>query len=250
MPSETQISTYPKIHKHVDACSFPFRNDTGRCLENGETISKGGLTGITNVPIGIDECGQAQLLCGPVVGYRMYMDSPLMADIYVGDSVYHPTSGQYLGVAIHGGSNGASRGLEDPAASSGTNCVWFLGLKQSGSGDGDGGGEPVPVTETTTISYSGAENIPPSFPVVDPVSGATVSTVEILLDPADGATMSVDEILAGIDKSNLPNGYMVKFQNIGEGTITAGAQVTGDQIVFETNGYVCFICANGEWIWA
>lgn len=129
MPVTLTIRPTPKIHKHVDACSFSFNNDQGRDIEAGEVIEVGGLIGITNILILDGENGSAQLLNGPVMGYRMYLDDPgAAADIFVGDAVVHPVGLNHLGYAIHQMVGTDPKGLNDPAVPLGGKCVCFLSL--------------------------------------------------------------------------------------------------------------------------
>ena len=261
--AQVTVTPLPRIHKHVDACSFSFRNDTGKDIVTGQTVEVGNgkLCGIANVCIGNDECGSVQLLCGPIVGHRIYLEEPLSAPICVGDKVFHPVTGKYLGVAIHGGFRGVARGLTEPVADVGDTCIWFLGLKEdSGSGGsggeggdmgGDGGGgNPSTAAATACATYAGAESIPESgFPVVSP-SGTSIRGSMVKLTPVEGSAISIDDILAGQDKSTLPDGYTVKFHNIGLGTITMTAEGTGNVISFNQDEYVCLECCNGDWVWS
>ena len=264
-------SVNARIHKHVDACSFQFRNNTGQCIPSGTRIVVGDLVGFTTVQIpavndmtsGFDfsnivhennlgGCGTAQL-CGPqVMGYRAYLPEGIASDICLGDRVI--IDGRDVGVAIHsfrpgltgtnpdvlpnGGGNGDLVG--GITAVAGATCVYFLCIAPSG------GGNTGPATPPDIIVFN--QNTVPAVPPLVSTTGAPVMSIEIDLTPAAGTTTDVNTILNGLNKTNLPDGYTVKFNNFGAGELVFTNPTTGNaQPNITTDGFACFRCVNGAW---
>ena len=81
-------------------------------------------------------------------------------------------------------------------------------------------------------------------------STRTHSSFEVAAKRLSADVIDLDAFVAGLDASSIGDGYKLKFQNTGDGQICKMADVTGDQICFNKNEFVCLEWCNGQWHWA
>ena len=243
----------PRISKYTDACGFSFFND-GECIADRTKIVRGGLCGFVKCNVPPCYCGFAEFICGGTVSaWRLYLPEPLTADVPLGAPVFDPVDGQFLGYAIYYdiGRRPADIGVDEASASmaafAGEECIVFVagcGIKPCECG----GGVVDPVADKTTVIYTDPSAVT-SWPISTP-DGKIVSVASIYVPTNAGEVFDADAYLASLPKDGVPEGYVVKLHNTGDGTIAKAADLTGDVIEFPKNGYVCVICSQGQWIWA